>query len=175
MANTQKDIMCFLEYYADKSNVLDGSNKRNPTNAYQNFYQAAQSLSGVDSDVGSTIEYSYLAFDVAGFGSINASSMGDLSISLANTSEIWDLTDTAIGTYSGDRLVIASLYIQNIGQDAVHAGSAQLISRFIGTIEAANMTDESAEWTISPAISKQKAQVPTRRVASDLMGRFLGR
>ena len=172
MANTQKDIMCFLEYYADKTSVLDGSNKRNPTNSYQNFYQSAQSLTGIDSDVGSTITYAYLAFDASGFGSVQASSLGDLSISLANTSEIWDLTDTAIG---GDRLVIASMYIQNIGQDAMHSGSAQLISRYIGTIEQASMSDETAEWTVSPAISKQKAQVPTRRIASDLMGTFIGR
>ncbi len=172
MANTQKDIMCFLEYYADKASVLDGSNKRNPTNSYQNFYQSPQSLTGIDSDVGSTITYKYLAFDASGFGSIQAASLGDLSISLANTAEIWDLTDTAIG---GDRLVIASLYIQNIGQDAMHSGSAQLISRYIGTIERASMSDETAEWSITPAISKQKAQVPTRRISSDLMGTFTGR
>lgn len=171
MANTQKDIMCFMEYYSDKSSVLDGSNKRAPTNSWQNFYQSAQSLTGVDSDVGSTINYAYLAFEANGFGSIKASSVGDLSISLANTAEIFDLTDTAV---TGDRLVIVSLYIQNIGQESVHAGSAQLISRYVGTIEAASMSDETAEWTISPAISKQKAQVPSRRISSDLMGRFTG-
>ena len=170
MANTQKDIMAFLEYYSDKTNVLDGSNKRNPTNAYQNFYPQAQSLSGVDSDVASGITYNYLAFDASGFGSIQASNMGDLSVSMANTAEIYDLTDTAI---TGDRLVICSLYIQNVGQDAVHAGSAQLISRYIGTIMDASMSDESADWSISSAISKDKAQVPSRRITSDLMGQFI--
>ena len=38
------DILTFLEYYADKSSVLNSSNKRSPTNAYQNFYQSAQNL-----------------------------------------------------------------------------------------------------------------------------------
>ena len=167
MANTQKDLIIFLEYYADKSSVLDGSSKRNPTNSYQNFYQSAQSLSGIDSAVATGIEYNYLAFDADGFGSIEAASMGDLSVSIANTAEIWDLSDTAIG---GDRLVIASMYIQNIGQESMHSGSAQLISRFIGTIESVKMTDETSSWTVSPAISKQKAQVPTRRIAASLLG-----
>ena len=36
------DILTFLEYYADKSSVLDSNGKRSPTNAYQNFYQPAQ-------------------------------------------------------------------------------------------------------------------------------------
>lgn len=169
MANTQKDIMCFMEYYADKSNVLDGSNKRNPTNSYQNFYQAAQSLSGIDSDVASGIEYSYLAFDAKGFGSMEAGSVGSLAISLANTATIYDLTDTAI---TGDRLVICTLYQQNVGQDAVHSGSIQLVSRYIGTIEVCSMSDETSAWKISPALSKSKGQVPPRKVTSDLMGQF---
>ena len=38
------DILTFLEYYADKSSVLNGSGKRLPTSAYQNFYQSAQNL-----------------------------------------------------------------------------------------------------------------------------------
>ena len=169
MANTQKDLFCFLEYYADKANVLDGSNKRNPSNSYQNFYQSAQSLAGVDSDVATGIEYSYLAFDARGFGSIQAANVGSLSISLANTATIYDLTDTAL---TGDRLVICTLYQQNVGQDAVHAASIQLVSRYIGTIEASSMKDESASWKISPALSKGKGQVPPRRVTSDLMGQF---
>ena len=43
------DILTFLEYYADKSSVLNNSGKRLPTNAYQNFYQSAQNLTA-DSD-----------------------------------------------------------------------------------------------------------------------------
>ena len=38
------DILTFLEYYSDKSSVLDGNGKRNPSNAYQNFYQTEQNL-----------------------------------------------------------------------------------------------------------------------------------
>ena len=169
MANSQKDLFMCLEYYSDKSNVLDGSNKRNPSNSFQNFYQSAQSLAGVDSEVATNIEYSYLAFDASGFGSFQAASLSDLNIVLANTATIYDLSDTAI---TGDRLVIVSLYSQNVGQDAIHAASIQLISRFIGTIQTVNMNDESVSWSVSPAISKQKAQVPPRRVTSDLMGQF---
>jgi len=169
MANTQKDLFCFMEYYADKTNVLDGSNKRNPSNSYQNFYQSAQSLAGIDSDVASGIEYSYLAFDARGFGSIQAASVGDLQISIANTATIYDLTDTAL---TGDRLVICTLYQQNVGQDAVHSGSIQLVSRFIGTLEVASMSDETVAWKIASALSKGKSQVPPRRVTSDLMGQF---
>ena len=61
MAN--KDIMCFLEYYADRASVVSGS-LRTPTNQWQNFYQEPQTLS-VDSEVGGS--YQYLAFDVDGF------------------------------------------------------------------------------------------------------------
>ena len=80
------------------------------------------------------------------------------------------LTDTAIG---GDRLVIASLYTQSIGQDTF-SNSASLICRFTGTIDNAAVNDTTVTWTVSPAISKQKAQVPSRRISSDLMGRFVG-
>jgi len=169
MAN--KDILSFLEYYEDKTSVLDGSSKRVPTGQWQNFYQQSQDLSGKDTDVASTVRYSYLAFGANGFGSIEASSIGDLDIDIAATGPMVDLSDTAIG---GDRLVICSLYIQNVGQDAFHAASAALISRYIGTISSVSMTDESISWTISPAVTKQKAQVPTRRVSSDLVGRFEG-
>ena len=170
MANTEKDLLVFLEYYADKSSVLDGSNKRNPTKLWQNFFQVAQLLSGVDSD-GPTSEFFYLAFDANGFGNVEAGGVSDLSINLAATAEIVDLTDTAIG---GDRLVIASLYIQNTGFDSIQS-NAQLISRYTGTIDSVSLTDETASWSVSPAISKQKAQVPSRRIVSDLLGRFEGR
>ena len=46
-------------------------------------------------------------------------------------------------------------------------------SSFTGTIDNANVNDTTVTWTVSPAISKQKAQVPSRRVSSDLMGRFI--
>jgi hypothetical protein len=82
-----------------------------------------------------------------------------------------DLSDTAVG---GDRLVICSLYIQNVGQDAIHS-SATLISRYIGTINSVSMTDESINWSVGSSITKEKAQIPTRRVSSDLIGRFEGR
>ena len=169
MANTEKDLLVFLEYYADKSSVLDGSNKRNPTKLWQNFYQVAQSLTAVDSD-GPTSDFFYLAFDASGFSSVQAARVADLSINLAATAEIVDLSDTAIG---GDRLVIASLYIQNTGFDSVQS-NAQLISRYIGTIDSVSLTSETATWSVSPAISKQKAQVPSRRISSDLIGRFEG-
>ena len=162
------DILTFLEYYADKSSVLNTSNKRLPTNAYQNFYQSAQNLTA-DSAIDQSVNFNYLAFDASGFASTEAASISDLTINLAATASIVDLTDTAIG---GDRLVIASLYIQSIGQD-LFSNSASLICRFIGTIDNASLNDTTVTWTVSPAISKQKAQVPSRRISSDLMGRFI--
>tara|TARA_R100000353_G_scaffold44373_1_gene35600 strand:+ start:94 stop:600 length:507 start_codon:yes stop_codon:yes gene_type:complete len=162
------DILTFLEYYADKSSVLNSSSKRLPTNAYQNFYQSAQNLTA-DSDIDQSVNFNYLAFDASGFASTEAASISDLTINLAATASIVDLTDTAIG---GDRLVIASLYIQSIGQD-LFSNSASLICRFIGTIDNASLNDTTVTWTVSPAISKQKAQVPSRRISSDLMGRFI--
>ena len=36
------DIMCFLEYYADRDSIIDPvSNLRVPQGQWQNFYQAA--------------------------------------------------------------------------------------------------------------------------------------
>ena len=170
MANVEKDILMFLEYYADKASVLDSSNKRSPTKLWQNFYQPPQDLTGIDS-AGPTSNFFYLAFDADGFGNSEASATGSLTINLAATAEIVDLTDTAI---TGDRLVICSLYIQNIGEESVHS-SAQLISRYIGTIQSVSLTDETATWVVGPAISKNKAQVPCRKIASDLIGRFVNR
>tara|TARA_R100000458_G_scaffold24376_1_gene21988 strand:+ start:3781 stop:4287 length:507 start_codon:yes stop_codon:yes gene_type:complete len=162
------DILTFLEYYADKSSVLNGSGKRLPTSAYQNFYQSAQNLTA-DSAIDQSFDFTYLAFDASGFASTEAASISNLTINLAATASIIDLTDTAIG---GDRLVIASLYIQSIGQDTF-SNSASLVCRFTGTIDNASVNDTTVTWTVSPAISKQKAQVPSRRISSDLMGRFV--
>ena len=162
------DILTFLEYYADKSSVLNGSGKRSPTNSYQNFYQSAQNLTA-DSAIDQTIDFTYLAFDASGFASAEAASISNLTINLAATASIIDLTDTAIG---GDRLVIASLYTQSIGQESL-SNSANLICRYTGTIDNASVNDTTVTWTVSPAISKQKAQVPSRRISSDLMGRFV--
>ena len=162
------DILTFLEYYADKSSVTDSNGKRLPTNAYQNFYQQAQNLTA-DTEINQNVNFTYLACDASGFAATEAASISDLTINLAATANIIDLTDTAIG---GDRLVIASLYIQSIGQDTF-SNSATLICRFTGTIDNANVDDTTVTWTVSPAISKQKAQVPSRRISSDLMGRFI--
>ena len=150
------DILTFLEYYADKSSVLDGNGKRSPTNAFQNFYQQAQNQTA-DTAINQNVNFTYLAFDASGFSSTEAASISDLTINLAATASIIDLTDTAIG---GDRLVIASLYMQSIGQDTF-SNSASLICRFTGTIDNANVNDTTVTWTVSPAISKQKAQVPS--------------
>lgn len=162
------DILTFLEYYADKSNVLNNAGKRLPTNAYQNFYQSAQNLTA-DSAAEQTVSYAYLAYDASGFASMEANSITNLTLNIAATAAIVDLTNTAIG---GDRLVIASLYLQPIGQDAL-SNTASLIARFTGTIENASVSDTTVTWTVSPAISKQKAQVPSRRISSDLLGRFV--
>ena len=163
------DIFTTLEYYSNKSSVLDGNNKRLPTSAFQNFYQPAQNLTA-DSEVNQSFNFTYLAFDADGFSSTEASSISNLNINLAATANIIDLTDTAV---NGDSLVIVSLYIQNIGQETI-SNSANLVCRYTGTIDNANVNDTTVTWIVSPAISQQKAQVPSRRISSDLMGRFIG-
>lgn len=160
------DIMCFLEYYADRTNVMSGA-LRAPTRQWQNFYQVAQELT-IDTDVAGS--YSYLAFDVSGFGSTDAGSVNDLSIVLAAIGDVVDLTDAAI---NGDTLVIASLVIQDPGQDSFDGTSAQIVSRYIGSIQSASLNDTTVSWTVNPAIDKLKAQIPSRKISSDLIGRFV--
>jgi len=155
------DILSFLEYYADRANVVSGG-LRTPTRQWQNFYPEAQTLS-VDTEVGGS--YFYLPFDPDGFGSSDAAAVNDLTIELAATGEIVDITDTAMGT---DNLIIASLYIQDAGEDAFDGSSAQLISRYIGSIEGAELSEETVVWTVNPAIDKLKAQVPTRKVTESM-------
>jgi len=163
-----KDLLCFLEYFADRDNVVNGSGKRTPTYQWQNFYQVAQTLS-VDSDA--TGSYAYLAFDIDGLGSTGASEINDLSIEAAATAQLVDITDAAMGA---DNLVIASLYIQDAGEDALHASSAQLVSRYIGSIEGASVDDEVVRWKVNPAINKLKPQVPTRKITAGMLIRQLG-
>lgn len=163
------DIMSFLEYYEDRDNVRDPiTGKRAPQRQWQNFYQVPQILS-IDADIDNT--YGYLAFDASGFGSTLASSINNLSISVAAIADIVDITEAAMGD---DNLIIASLYIQDAGQDSFDGASAQLISRYIGSIESASLTDEAVEWTINPAISKIKAQVPTRKITAKMLLRQIG-
>jgi|TARA_B100000085_G_scaffold206779_1_gene190527 hypothetical protein len=157
------DVLCFLEYYADRSNVLDGT-KRNPTYQWQNFYQSNQVLGSADTSAQG--DYVYLAFDVEGFGSISASSINDLTVELAATAEIVDITDTAL---AADNLVIASLYVQNAGSDAFHTSSAQLISRYIGSIEGASVTETTVSWKVNPAINKRNPQVPNRKITVNMV------
>jgi|TARA_R100000482_G_scaffold57182_1_gene20616 hypothetical protein len=163
-----KDILCFLEYFADRDSVINESGNRTPTYQWQNFYQAAQALSV---DTNATGSYFYLAFDVDGFGSSGASEINDLSITAAATAQLVDITDTAIGS---DNLVIASLYVQDAGQPELDSGSAQLVSRYIGSIEGATVDDVSVQWTVNPAINKLKPQVPTRKITAGMLIRQFG-
>ena len=164
------DIMCFLEYYADRTNVRDPvSGLRAPTRQWQNFYQVAQTFS-IDADVAGT--YMYLAFDVDGFGSVDAGSINDLEVSIAAIGDIVDLTEQAV---EGGTLVVATLIVQDPGEDSFDGASAQIISRYIGSIESASLSDAEVSWTVNTAIDKQKGQVPSRKIASDLIGRFTGR
>lgn len=165
------DLLCFLEYYADRTIVYDVSTgKRAPTRRWQNFYQVPQDLSTVDSDVQGN--FVYIPFTAEGFTLRPANSIGELAIEIAATADIIDLTDTAVGA---GRLVIASLYLQDAGEDALDPASATLVSRYIGGIDGAEVSDTSVNWSISPVIEKSKPQIPTRKVSSDLVGRFTGR
>lgn len=163
------DLMCFLEYYADRANVRDPiTGKRSPTARWQNFYQVPQALT-IDTDITGT--YPYLAFNASGFGSTTAAAVNDFQVDAAAIGYIVDLTEQAVG---GDSLIIASLVIQDIGQESIDPASAEVISRYIGSIEVAGINDTAISWTINPAIDKQKSQVPSRKIASNLIGRFIG-
>jgi len=161
------DIMCFLEFYANRANVVSGG-LRTPTRQFQNFYQVAQPLS-IDVEVSGT--YSYLAFDVDGFGSAEAGAVNDLSVSLAALGDLVDLTDAAMGQ---DTLVVASLVIQSPGQDQLDSASAQIISRYVGGIDAASIDDTTIQWTVNPLLNKTKAQIPTKKVSSSILARRQG-
>jgi hypothetical protein len=160
------DTMCFLEYYANRANVVSGG-KRTPTRRFQNFFKIAQPLV-IDADIDGSFEF--LAFDAEGFGSDEAGSINDFQLSLPGLGDIVDLTEAAV---DADTLVIASLIIQPTGQNAIDPINAEIISRYIGSIEAASMTDESVSWTVNPAIDKIKSQMPSKKISSDLIGRFV--
>ena len=163
------DIMCFLEYYADRTSVRDPiTGKRLPTAKWQNFYQSPQALS-IDADIDGT--YPYLAFNAAGFGSTTAASVNNLEVNAAAVAYMVDITEEAVGSTS---LIIASLVIQDVGQDAIDPASAEVISRYIGSIESASITDTAVNWTINPAVDQKKGQVPSRKIGSNLIGRFIG-
>ena len=162
------DLLCFLEYYEDRTNIYSGG-QRTPTRQWQNFYQEPQDLSVVDSDVQG--DFFFIPFVASGFSLRAANALGELSVEIAATADVIDITDTAVGA---NRLMIASLYLQDAGKDAIDAASAVLINRYIGGIDAAQVSDTSVSWTISPMIDQSKPQVPTRKIASALIGRFIG-
>tara|TARA_B100000073_G_scaffold338635_1_gene336000 strand:- start:362 stop:874 length:513 start_codon:yes stop_codon:yes gene_type:complete len=162
---TNYDILCFLEYYSSRASVVSGG-VRTPTKHWQNFYQEGQVLGSADSESNST--YYYLAFDVNGFGSTEASSINDLSVELAATAEIIDITDEAI---AADNLLIASLYVQTAGSDAFDPSSAVRVSRYIGSIQEAQITDTQVAWTVNPAINKRNPQVPTRKITANMLNK----
>tara|TARA_A100001201_G_scaffold128206_2_gene113144 strand:- start:3521 stop:4033 length:513 start_codon:yes stop_codon:yes gene_type:complete len=163
--STNYDILCFLEYYSSRASVISGG-VRTPTKQWQNFYQEGQVLGSADTE--STSTYYYLAFDVDGFGSTDASSINDLSLELAATAEIIDITDDAM---AADNLVIATLYVQTGGSDEFDASSAVRVSRYIGSIEESQISDTSVSWTVNPAINKRNPQVPTRKITANMLNK----
>ena len=162
---TNYDILCFLEYYSDRTSVVSGG-LRTPTKHWQNFYLEGQTLGSADTESNST--YYYLTFDVNGFGSTDASSINDLSVELAATAEIIDITDQAM---AADNLLIATLYVQTAGSDAFDPSSAVRVSRYIGSIEEAQISDISVSWTVNPAINKRDPQVPSRKVTANMLNK----
>ena len=91
--STNYDILCFLEYFSDRSSVVS-SGLRTPANHWQNFFQDSQQLGSADTDSNSIFEY--LAFDVSGFGVTDATSANSLTVELAATAEIVDITEQAM-------------------------------------------------------------------------------
>lgn len=163
--STNYDIITFLEYYSDRASVVSGG-YRTPTRQWQNFFQEGQTLGSADSESNST--YYYLPFDCQGFGSTEGSSVNDFSVDLAATADLVDVTD---GAMTADNLVIASLYVQTAGSSQFNPASAQLISRYIGSLESASLTDISIAWKVNPAINKMKPQAPTRKITGRMLNR----
>lgn len=160
------DIMCFMEYYADRTSVVDGSGIRTPTRQWQNFFQEGQKLGSADTSSNST--YYYLAFDAKGFGSTDAASVNDLRVNMAATADLIDVTDAAV---TAETLVIASLYVQDTGSSSFDPSTAQLISRYIGSIDGASLNDTEINWTVNPAIDKLNPQVPTRKITAGMLNK----
>lgn len=165
------DLICFLEYYEDRDAMTDPvSGLRTPTGQWQNFYQVSQTLI---TDPNVTGDFAYLPFTAEGFGSAYASAVNDLAVNIAALASIVDITDTAM---TSDNLVIASLYVQNAGLDTFDEDvSAQLISRYIGSIMEASLDDTSVTWTVNPGIDKLNAQVPTRKITADMLTKNRGK
>lgn len=163
--STNYDIMCFLEYYSDRGSVFSGG-KRTPTKQWQNFFQEGQVLGSVDTE--STATYYYLPFDVEGFGSTGGADINDLTVKIAATAELIDITDAAM---TADNLVIATLYIQTAGGNVFDVSSAQRVSRYIGSLEEASISDIEISWKANPAIDRMKPQVPTRKITSNMLNR----
>jgi hypothetical protein len=161
------DVLCFLEYYADRDNITDPvTGLRTPTGQWQNFYQVPQTM---DIDPNASGKYAYLPFNPQGFGSCLASAMNDLDIELVAAANIVDITEDAL---LADNLVIAYLYVQDAGQDSFDASSAFLVSRYIGSIMEASISETSVTWTVNPGISKLNAQVPTRKITADMLDKW---
>lgn len=158
------DVMCFLEYYQNRNVITNPvSGLRAPTGQWQNFYQNAQTM---DIDPQASGKYPYLPFNPQGFGSCAANSLNDLQVELVASASIIDITD---GALMSDNLVIAYMYIQNAGIDYFDAVSAVLVGRYIGSLMEATIADTSVTWTVNPGISKLNAQVPTRKITTDML------
>lgn len=161
------DIVSFLEYYQDRDNITDPvSGLRTPTGQWQNFYQSAQTM-GIDPNASG--KYAYLPFNPQGFGSCLASAMNDLEVELVASAGIVDITEDAMVS---DNLVIAYMYLQDAGQDSFDVSSAFLVSRYIGSIMEAAISETAVTWTVNPGISKLNAQVPTRKVTTDMLNQW---
>lgn len=161
------DVMCFLEYYQDRDFITDPvSGLRTPTGQWQNFYQVAQTM---DIDPNASGKYAYLPFNPQGFGSCLANTMNDLEIELVASAGIVDITDDAL---MADNLVIAYMYIQDAGIDYFDATSASLVGQYIGSLMEATISDTTVTWTVNPGISKLNAQVPTRKITTDMLDKW---
>lgn len=165
------DIMCFVEYYDDKSAVLDPvTSKRIPQGQWQNFYQEPQTLDAVLYNVDTP--YSYLPFNIDGFARVNASALNDLTIELGAVSTIIDITDSAL---TKDNFVYAWLLMQPAGQPALDPVTSFTMGLYVGSIVEASITDVAVRWTVSTGLSPLDPQIPTRKITADMLVKNRGR
>jgi hypothetical protein len=159
------DIMCFIEYYDDKTAVYDPVTfKRIPQGQWQNFYQEPQTLD--PATYGIDTPYSYLPFNVDGFARVNASALSDLTVEIAAVSGIIDITDSAL---TKDNFIYAWLFMQPAGQNAIDPGTSFPIATYVGSIVEASVTDVAVRWTVGTGLSVLDPQVPTRKVTADML------
>lgn len=165
--NTANNTAVFLEFFANKKNVLSDG-KRRPQYQWQNFFEAPVELfidplaSGV---------YNFLPFNANGFQYIYGSRQNQLTIELPGLSEIFDITEHAVLQAS---LIYVSLVRFDVAANTWTLSNPVTVSGFIGEIENAASNFYSITWVASTGLDMQKAQMPYHKISSSIIAKQFG-